>query len=77
MTYNLIRIGTGGSGITGTFAGLPVSGSSLSASFGGTSYPFTVNYGTNLIAITAIPEPTTYALFAAGLAVLVGWRRRR
>ncbi|MDO8545028.1 MAG: PEP-CTERM sorting domain-containing protein, partial [Opitutaceae bacterium] len=77
MTYNLVRISSGGSGIIGTFAGLPDTGSALTAMFGTTAYNFTINYGTNLISISAVPEPSTYALLVAGIVILALRRRRR
>ena len=80
-TYNLVQITTGGSGITGTFAGLPTSGTTFQSSYAGTSYFFTVNYTPNLVALTVtpVPEPSTVALLAAGLGLLGvhHFRRRR
>jgi hypothetical protein len=77
-TYNLILISSGGSGIAGTFANLPVSGSMLSATFDGASYDFTINYETNLVSLdfTVIPEPSTYALLGLGAIVLAIAGRR-
>jgi hypothetical protein len=60
--------------MTGRFAGLPNSGDTFTALFGATSYTFSVNYLANGIALS-IPEPGTYALLGAGLA-LVTLRRR-
>ena len=78
-TYNLIRISAGGSGISGTFAGLPTSGSLISSTFNGGGYTFAVNYQTNLVSLsfTTVPEPSTWAMLTAGLAAVAIARRRR
>jgi hypothetical protein len=80
-TYSLIGLTNNYNSyaITGTFAGLPVTGSSFSANYLGTPYLFTVNYGPNLVSITAVPEPGTTALLGLGLTLLgvSRWRTRR
>jgi hypothetical protein len=77
--YNLIHISSGGTGITGTFVGLPNSGDVLTASFNSTPYFFAISYQPNTIALTVVPvpEPATYALFGLGLGLLAFVRRRR
>ena len=77
MTYNLIRISAGPQVINGRFAGLPNPGDGFSTLFGATPFHFTVNYGANLISITAVPEPSTYAMLGAGVAVIAWLHRRR
>lgn len=76
-SFELLRISSGGSGIAGTFANLPVNGSTLSADFGGTSYLFFVNYQANAVTLHSIPEPGTWALMGAGVVALLLLSRRR
>ncbi|HVU33617.1 MAG TPA: hypothetical protein VHE61_09300 [Opitutaceae bacterium] len=81
-TFNLISISSGGSGISGSFAGLPNSGGTLTANFGATPYTFAVNYQSNLITLAynpvVVPEPPAVVLISFGLiAVGCVWRRRR
>lgn len=81
-TFNIVNISSGGFGITGTFAGLPSSGSALTVNFGGNPYTFTLNYQPNFVALAynpvLVPEPGTYALMSAGLlALALAYRRRR
>ncbi len=78
-SYDLIRIGSGGSGITGTFAGLPGTGATFTSNYEGTPYVFAINYQTNAVSlhVAAIPEPSTYALLGLGAATLAYLRRRR
>ncbi len=75
-TYTLMNISSGGTGISGYFAGLPNSGDSISAMFGATQYTFQVQYLGNSI-VLAIPEPSTYALLGAGLLLAALRGRRR
>jgi hypothetical protein len=80
--FNILTISSGGSGISGSFAGLPNTGNSLTANFGGNPYTFTLNYQPNFVSLAynpiLVPEPSTYALMAAGLALIgIAYRRRR
>jgi autotransporter-associated beta strand protein len=77
-TYNL----TSGSGFTGSFSSANINGNALSASgsdwtgtFGGFDYTYTNS--TNILSITAVPEPHEFAIaIVALLGVLVFIRRR-
>jgi len=72
-----------GSALTGAFTSLSIGGNALtddgggdfSGTVGGFDYAF-VN-GTNILSVTAVPEPSAWALMAGGLAVVVILRRRR
>ncbi len=79
-TFNLITISSGGSGISGSFAGLANTGDTITANFGGTPFTFAVKYQTNLVSLSytpiVVPEPSVYALLGVGLAT-VGYLRRR
>ena len=75
--YTLMDITSGGTGITGFLAGLPNNGDGILGYFEGVPYAFHVNYQTNQLIIQAVPEPGTYALMGAGLAVVALLRRRR
>ncbi|MDB6169915.1 MAG: hypothetical protein JWM88_2779 [Verrucomicrobia bacterium] len=71
-TYTIVSIPSGTQTITGTFAGLPLTNSSLTATFGSQDYQFFVNYLPQGITLnfTPVPEPSTCALLAAGLSLL-------
>lgn len=77
-TYTFMSVAAGGTGLLGTFAGLPVSGGLLETGLLGQDYHVTVNYLGNAITMDfqAVPEPETYALMLTGIALLA-WRRRR
>ncbi len=77
-TYNILQVTSGGNGITGTFAGLPTSGSGFNYTYGSNTYFFTVNYQSSVVSLTVtpVPEPSTWALMLTGLA-LVGLHLRR
>ena len=68
--YTIMSIAGGVNTFAGRFAGLPNSGDSLIATFGSNQYTLTVNYLPTAITLS-IPEPSTYALMGAGLALLV------
>jgi hypothetical protein len=79
-TYSIVGITSSPLTLTGTFAGLPTTGSSLTAYFGGQGYVFSVNYLSNAITMdfVPVPEPSTWALLAGGAAMLgLKLRRRR
>ncbi len=82
-TYNLISITSGGYGLSGSFAGLPNNGDTVTANFGGNPFTFSINYQSNLVSLNytpvVVPEPETYVLFGAGLLLVgaVGQMRRR
>jgi hypothetical protein len=80
-TYNLLSISAGTGSITGTFAGLANGGDLYTTTFGGLSYSFAVNYQPSFVSLSynpvAVPEPSTYALLAAGSLALFGVARRR
>ena len=48
----------------------------VNATFASNPYTFYINYQTNLVSLTAVPEPSTYALLGAG-ALLIALKRRR
>ena len=71
---------TAGGGLAGTFAN-PVLSDGRIASFDGAA-TFKVNYGLNSVSLSefvvAVPEPSTYAMFGIGAAiVLLRFRRRK
>jgi hypothetical protein len=78
-TFTIAAISSGGSGFSGYLVGLPASGSSITSSYLGTPYDFTVTYLANSISFESVPEPGTTGLMGAGLLLLAGgwWRRRR
>jgi len=80
-TYNLIQVFGASRRIDGTFAGLPSSGSTISAVYADTTYTFGVNYSGKIVSLnfTAVPEPSTYALIGLGgmMLALIRWRQRR
>jgi len=77
-TYNL----TSGSNFTGSFSSANVNGNALTASgsdwtgsnIGGFNYTYT--NASNQLVISAIPEPSTWALLAFSLTTVVVLRRR-
>ncbi|MBK8858879.1 MAG: PEP-CTERM sorting domain-containing protein [Opitutaceae bacterium] len=76
--YTIMNISSGGSGFAGYFAGLPNSGDALTANYAGTDYTLNIGYLPNSIVLSyAVPEPSTYALMAAGLGLLFLRRFRR
>jgi len=78
-SYNL----TSGSGFSGSFASANVNGNALTISgsdfigtnIGGFDYSYTNS--NNVLLVTAVPEPQTWALLAVGLTSAVVLRRRR
>jgi hypothetical protein len=70
------RVATFGSGYDGTFAGV-----SAPSPFNGFFAEFRVDYNVDsvdlvVVSLTPVPEPSTWALMAMGVAGLLGWRRR-
>lgn len=81
-TFNLITLTSGTYAINGTFAGLPNSGDTLTANFGGTAFTFSINYQPNFVSLAynpvVVPEPSTVALLLLGGVIgLAAARRRR
>ncbi|MDB6092893.1 MAG: autotransporter outer rane beta-barrel protein [Verrucomicrobia bacterium] len=78
-TYSIMSISGGSNVFNGYFAGLPSTGSSFIATLGLQDYQFTVSYLANTINLDfmPVPEPSTYVLVGAGLAMLVAARLRR
>ena len=60
--------------LTGTFAAIDAQGLHLAA---GSKLDFSQLYTTGEISVTAVPEPSTYALWLAGLSLLPWLARRR
>jgi hypothetical protein len=74
----LITSGTGS--FSGYLGGLPSTGSTIEATYGGVPYDFTVSYLANTISFESVPESDTVTLLAAGglfMAAWGWWRRKR
>jgi hypothetical protein len=76
--YTLMEISSGGSGISGYFAGLQNSGDIINGTFAANSYAFQINYLGDSIMLKSVPEPETYAMLSLGLGLLAlrRWKSR-
>jgi hypothetical protein len=78
--YNLMLITSGTGSFSGYLGGLPSTGSTIEATYGGVPYDFTVSYLANTISFESVPESDTVTLLAAGglfMAAWGWWRRKR
>jgi hypothetical protein len=76
--YTIMNISSGGSGFAGYFSGLPNSGDAFTANYAGTDYTLNIAYlPSSIVLYQAVPEPSTYALMAAGLGLIVFGRYLR